>query len=106
MNVEKEYEYMKGNNKVCVKRKYKIKGIYELKKNELDEYFKNNAETIKSSKNLNGILADYNSKHENTISFSMLYQKYKAVFGTRKSQKKQPIEEDLITEHEEIPTDK
>ena len=87
MEVRKEYEYIrKDGRKVSIKRAYNIKGTKSAKKNELDEYFKNNAEVIKASKNLNGILTDYNNNHDIKISFSMLYQKYKAVFGTRKSQ--------------------
>ena len=87
MEIIKEYEYLIDGKKVSIKRAYNVKGTKISKKNELDEYFKNNAEIIKSSKKLNNILEDYNNKHKNKISFSMLYQKYKAVFGTRKSQK-------------------
>ena len=89
MEVRKEYEYMKDGKKVCIRRTYIVKGVRSTKKSELDEYFKNNAEIIKSSKNLNNILSDYNDNHDIKISFSMLYQKYKGVFGTRKNQHKQ-----------------
>ena len=89
MEVQKEYEYIKNDGKkVCIRRTYNIKGTKAAKKNELDEYFKHNGEDIRASKNLNGILEDYNNNHNIKISFSMLYQKYKAVFGTRKSQRK------------------
>ena len=86
MEVKKEYEYMKDGRKVCIRRSYKVKGLRTTKKEELDEYFKNNAESIKASKKIDDILTDYNNSHDNKISFSMMYQKYKAIFGTRKSQ--------------------
>lgn len=89
MEVVREYEYLKDGKKVCIKRTYNIKGTRTAKKNELDEYFKHNAESIKASKTINKILDDYNGKHDNKISFSMMYQKYKAIFGTRKSQNNQ-----------------
>ena len=98
MEVIREYNYLRDGRKVCIKRAYNIKGIREAKKNELDEYFKQNAESIKASKNINNILDDYNGKHVNKISFSMMYQKYKAIFGTRKSQK-HPDTNDGTTEH-------
>ena len=89
MEVKKEYEYIKNGKKVCIRRTYTVKGVRSIKQNELDEYFKNNAEIIKSSKNLNNVLSDYNDNHDIKISFSMLYQKYKGVLGTRKNQHKQ-----------------
>ena len=94
MEVVKEYEYLKNGNKICIRRKYKIKGVRDLKRDELDEYIKNNSDQIQNSKNLKDILANYNSSHENKISYSMLYQKYKTVFGPRKI--KNPDNEESI----------
>lgn len=105
MEVNKEYEYIRRDGrKVCIRRTYNIKGTKAVKKNELDEYFKNNAESIKGSKNLSGVLDDYNSNHDIKISFSMLYQKYKAVFGTRKSQRKNTIDTNLDNDNNKSPT--
>ena len=94
MEVVKEYEYERDGRNVCIRRAYNVKGTKHAKQCELDEYFKNNAETIKSCKKLNTILEDYNSKHNNKISFSMLYQKYKTVFGNRKTQSRSSFSEE------------
>ena len=94
MEVVKEYEYERDGRKVCIRRAYNVKGTKHTKQCELDEYFKNNAETIKSCKKLNNVLDDYNNKHDNKISFSMLYQKYKTIFGPRKNQSKSSFSEE------------
>ena len=83
MEIQKEYNYLKDGKKVCIRRKYKINGVRSAKKNELDEYFKNNTETIKNSKILKDVLDDYNNEHDHKISYSMFYQKYKTIFGLR-----------------------
>ena len=100
MEVVKEYEYERDGRKVCIRRAYNVKGTKHAKQCELDEYFKNNAETIKSCKKLNTILEDYNSKHNNKISFSMLYQKYKTVFGNRKTHSRTSFSEESDTNSE------
>ena len=83
--INKEYKYINAKGKeVIVKRQYKITGSREAKKNELDEYFKNNIDFIKSN-NLNKVLEDYNEDHDNKISYSMIYQRYKVLFGFRKN---------------------
>lgn len=83
MEIQKEYNYLKDGKKVCIRRKYKINGVRSAKRNELDEYFKNNTETIKNSKILKDLLDEYNDEHEHKISYSMFYQKYKTIFGLR-----------------------
>lgn len=94
MEIEKEYNYLKDGKKVCIRRKYKINGVRAVKKNELDEYFKNNSETIKNSKILKDVLDAYNDEHDNKISYSMFYQKYKAIFGLRNTHNNQSNEEE------------
>ena len=83
----KEYTYQINGRKVIIKRKYKINGTRNKKSEELKEYFKNNAEAIKSNKKLNEVLETYNKLHDNKISYSMLYQYYKSLFGFRKPKK-------------------
>ena len=84
MEVVKQYNYEKDGKTVVIKRSYTVKGTKGKKINELDEYFTKNADSIKNSKKLKDVLDVYNSKHDNKISFSMLYQKYKTVFGNRR----------------------
>ena len=84
MEVVKEYNYEKDGKTVCIKRSYTVKGTKGKKINELDEYFTKNADSIKASKKLKDVLETYNNEHENKISFSMLYQKYKTMFGNRR----------------------
>ena len=81
MEVYKEYEYVKNGKTIRIKRKYEIKGIRAIKQNELDEYFKNNAENMRQHRKLKDVLTDYNNSHDNKISYSMLYTKYKTLFG-------------------------
>ena len=92
MEVIKEYNYEKNGKNVCIKRSYTIKGTKGKKISDLDAYFTKNADTIKSSKKLRDVLASYNDEHEDKISFSMLYQKYKTVFGSRRQNKAVMIE--------------
>ena len=82
--VQKEYNYLRNGRKVVIRRQYKVNGMRNLKNEELDEYFKNNIEHIQNSK-LNDVLDEYNDSHENQISYSLLYQKYKTLFGYRKN---------------------
>ena len=84
MEVFKEYEYVKNGKTIRIKRKYEVKGTRAIKQKELNEYFKNNADEIRSGKKLKEVLADYNNTHENKISYSMLYTKYKSLFGSLK----------------------
>lgn len=89
----KEYKYLRNNKPVVIRRSYEKKGIIELKQQELEEYFKNNAERIKSDKSLRNVFESYNEIHQNKISYSMFYQKYVSVFGSRRPQRtSQPIE--------------
>lgn len=83
----KEYKYTKNNKEIIIKRKYVNNGKRELKQNELNEYFRNNSERIKSERKLQNILNDYNDNHENKISYSMFYSKYKNIFGFRKNRR-------------------
>jgi hypothetical protein len=85
MEIQKEYEYLKDGRKVVIRRKYKINGVRDAKRDELDTYFKNNTEAIRNSKKLKDALTAYNDSHNNKISYSMFYQKYKSIFGLRKS---------------------
>ena len=89
----KEYKYLRNNKPVVIRRSYEKKGLIELKQQELEEYFKNNAERIKSDKSLRNVFESYNETHQNKISYSMFYQKYVSVFGSRRPQRtSQPIE--------------
>ncbi len=84
MEVCKEYKYVKNGKVIRIKRKYEVKGVRSIKQSELEEYFKNNADDIRTNKKLVEVLADYNNTHENKISYSMLYTKYKSLFGCLK----------------------
>lgn len=88
MEVQKDYTYLRDGKKVCIRRKWTNKGTRHIQNDELDEYFKNNADDIKNSKRLQEVLETYNSTHDNKISLSLLYKKYKTVFGLRKNHNK------------------
>ena len=104
MEVEKVYNYLKDGKKVSIRRRYTKTGIRNIKRNELDEYFKNNADVIKESKTLDKILETYNNEHDNKISYSMFYNEYKTIFGFRKNHNKQKQnEEEEHNEEEQQP---
>ena len=107
MEVNKTYDYVRKGKIVHVKRKYVVKGTVGTKQNELDTYFNNHADTIRSNVKLSKVLEDYNDTHTNKISYSMLYNKYVATFGPRRQNK---IKDDTKTvkpevEHQENNTD-
>ena len=101
MEVYKEYEYVKDGKTVLIKRKYNIKGINSIKQNELNEYFKNNADDIRSNKKIREVLNDYNNTHKNKISYSMLYNKYKSLFGMRKNNIQSKENDEICEEDDE-----
>ena len=107
MEVQKTYDYIRNGKHVHVKRSYVVKGTVGTKQSELEEYFKNHADTIRSKGKLSKVLEDYNESHSNKISYSMLYNKYVAMFGQRRKQKSKIDETPTkqTTEHEEINTD-
>ena len=94
MEVYKEYEYIKDGKTIRIKRSYKIKGTRAKKQSELDEYFKNNAEDIRTSKKLTEVLVDYNQTHKHKICYSTLLNKYHSLFGMRRGNNKQEISEE------------
>ena len=84
--IEKQYVYEKNGKRITIKRKYVNKQNRTLKNNELDEFFKNNAEDLKSRKTLKTILDPYNNNHA-PVSYAKFYSKFKTVFGYRKNHK-------------------
>ena len=95
--ITREYEYLRNGKKVIIRRQYSINGTRNLKNEELDEYFKNNIDFIKNT-NLNNVLEEYNKNHDNKISYSLLYQKFKKLFGYRKNHTTEKPQQKQFTE--------
>ena len=100
-SVEKCYTCNKNGKEYTIKRRYTVRADRIVKNDELDEYFKNNADTLKSNKKLKDIVDEYNNNHSK-VSYAKFYLKYKSIFGYRKNRKQQ---EDKQQEHNEISTD-
>ena len=84
--IEKQYKYSKNGKDIIIKRKYTIKTARIIQNNELDQYFKDNQEELRSKKKLKDIVEEYNKNHSK-VSYAKFYLKYKNVFGYRKNRK-------------------
>lgn len=97
--IEKEYVYEKNGRKITIKRKYVNKQNRSFKNNELDEFFKNNTEELKSrSRTLQTILDAYNNNHA-PVSYAKFYSKFKTVFGYRKNHRNQQTQNQTQNEN-------
>ena len=63
MEVEKSYEYQRGNKTVVVKRKWNLNSKVAEKKKALNDYFEKNKDEISQMKNYRAVFNDYNSKN-------------------------------------------
>ena len=99
--IEKQYVYEKNGKRITIKRKYVNKQNRTLKNNELDEFFKNNAEDLKSRIPLQTILDAYNNNHA-PVSYAKFYSKFKTVFGYRKNHRNQQTQN--VTQNENLTT--
>lgn len=84
--VEKQYKYSKNGKEIVVKRKYTIKTARLIQNDELDQYFRDNEDELRSKKKLKDIVEEYNKNHSK-VSYAKFYVKYKNVFGYRKNRK-------------------
>ena len=84
--ISKQYEYERNGHKLIIKRNYTIKGVIAAKQKELDDYFKEHDEELKTNtKSLQKLYNEHKQNWINNISFSMFYQKYKSIYGLRRS---------------------
>ena len=97
--IEKQYVYEKNGRRITIKRKYVNKQNRSFKNNELDEFFKNNTEELKSrSRTLQTILDAYNNNHA-PVSYAKFYSKFKTVFGYRKNRRNQQTQNQTQNEN-------
>lgn len=81
----KKYEYERNGKKLIIKRKYINKGLIAAKQKEINDYFKEHDEELKTkTKSLQKIYNEHKQNWINNISFSMFYQKYKSIYGLRR----------------------
>ena len=103
--VMKEYEYKNKNGKsVNIKRKYTIDGASNKRKQrELDEFFAKNADRFTDNVKIKALLQEYNESHENKISYSMFYTKYRKLFGTKRERRNKADDKTKVDDKIEEP---
>lgn len=96
----KVYTYKtKTGKEKKIYREWKVSSAKQQRNQEINDYFRDNAERIRGMKNIKQVMRDFNETHDTQASYNIIYKKYTSIFNTRKSRTKH--EPEVVSEKSE-----